>query len=121
MDFSKFKAVDAIRVDIDHADCEGVSITLAGPSHPATKKAERTRMDAMANSKRRLKGDALKSLVSEFLAARVLSWEGVSWGGEAMEANEENALKLLNSPAGEMIQNQLLMAIGNDDLLYKSN
>lgn len=121
MDFSKFKAVDSIRVDIDHADCDGVSITLAGPSHPATKRAERTRNDAVATSRRRVKGDALKGIVTEFLAARVLSWEGIVWEGKPLDATEENALMLLNSPAGEMIQGQLLQAIGNDDLLYKSN
>jgi len=121
MDLSKFKAVDSIRVDIDQAGCEGVAFILAGPSHPATKKAERARTDAMANNKRRLKGDALKQMVTEFLAARVLSWEGVEWDGKPLEASEENALLILGNPDLEFIQNQLLTALGNDDLFYKSN
>jgi len=120
MDLSKFKAVDSIRVEIDQAGCEGVAFVLAGPSHPKTKAAERARTDAMANAKRR-KGDALRALVTEFLAARVLSWEGVEWEGAPLEPTEENALKILGNPDLEFIQNQLLTALGNDDLFYKSH
>lgn len=121
MDLSLFNVIDSIRVEIDHADCEGVAFTLAGPSHPATKKAERARTDAMANSKRRLKGDALKAMVTEFLAARIIGWEGVEWAGEAMECNPDNALKILSAPGLEFIQSQLLIALGDDEQFYKSH
>ncbi len=120
MDLSKFKAVDSIRVEIDHAGCEGVVFTVAGPSHPKTKAAERARADALA-SRRKIKGDALKELALQFVAARLLDWTGVEWDGEALELTEENALRILGSPDLGFITDQILAAIGDDALLYKSN
>lgn len=121
MDLAKFKAVDSIRVEIDQAGCEGVAFVLAGPSHPKTKAAERSRTDALANSRRKMKGDALRTMALEFIAARVLAWEGVEWAGEPLELTEANVLMILSNPDLGFIVDQILAAIGDDALLYKSH
>lgn len=120
MDLSLIKPLDTIKVEIDHPALEGVAFTLSGPSHPVTRKAEKARMDAVMASKRKMRGDAMDAILVDFLAARVIAWENVEWKGVALECTPANVAEVLEQ-GPRFIREQLLAALGDDELLYKSN
>ncbi|HLP30992.1 MAG TPA: hypothetical protein VK150_06495 [Geothrix sp.] len=121
MDLSKIKAVPTILVTFSQSYLDGVEMELSGPSHTATKAAERKRDDAMAQAGRKgLQADVRRKILDEYLAARILSWKGIEWDGEEMACNVENALKILGAPDLSSIREELLAALGDDERNYKS-
>lgn len=118
MDLSKIKAVETVRVEISHPACEGVAFVLAGATHPATKKAEQKRADALLKAKRGLKADDRERMMVEFIAARVLSWEGVEWDGKPLECTPENVEMVLTVPDLAFLRDEILVALGDDEAFF---
>lgn len=119
MDLSKLKAVDTVVVKPDHSALEGVEITLAGAAHPATKKAERARQDAMVKGRRAVKGEERENIQTEYIAARILGWKGIEWEGQMLPFSHENALMLLRNPNLEVLRNAILAEMGDDEAFFK--
>lgn len=120
MDLSKIKAVETVRVEIGHPACEGVAFVLAGAAHHATKKAEQKRADALIKGKKLLKADDRDKIMTDYLAARILAWEGVEWGGEVLECTLENAFMVLSEPNLSFLRDEILMALGDDDVFFSA-
>lgn len=121
MDLSKFTAVDSIEVTIYHGAFEPGTepvFTVAGPCHVATKKADKTRSEAIIKA-RGNRFDAEK-LAIEHTAARILGWKGVVWEGGELEYSPENALMLLSVPALRFVRDQIIAALGDDEAFFKA-
>jgi len=120
VDLSTIKALETVKVEITHSACEGVSFVLAGPTHPATRKAEQARADVLVKSKKAPKGSERDKIMHEFIAARVISWEGVEWEGKPLECNHENALMVLSHPNLTFLRDEILIALGDDEVFFKA-
>lgn len=121
MDLSKFKVKDSITVPIIHPDLDGVSVELAGPSHPATLKAQRERTARLlAMRGRQMSTKEKEALGIEILASRVLSWSGVEWEGAPMDCSPENVKAILENPNLEFIAEQLYTAIGENGSFFSA-
>lgn len=119
MDLSKIKALDTVKVEITHSACEGVHFVLSGPNHPATRKAEQARSESFGKGKKTIAGEALKRIVNEFVAARVLAWEGVEWEGKPLICTPENALMILSQPNLSFMRDEILVSLGDDEVFFK--
>ena len=121
MDLSKFSAVDSLDITIYHpAFDEGHEpvFTVAGPCHPATKKAEKARTEAIL--KARGKSSDMEKLSIELLASRILGWKNVTWEGEALPWSPENALKLMQAPGLKFVRDQIAIALADDESFFKA-
>gem|GEM_PF-3766797 len=120
MDLSKIKAVDSVTVKPDHPALEGVEITLAGAIHPATKKAERERADAMVKGRKIIRGDEREAVQNAYIAARIIGWVGIEWEGEVLPYSPENALKLITNPHLAILREAIVAEMGNDEVFFKA-
>lgn len=121
MDLSKFSAVDSIDVTIFHPafeDGQEPVFTMAGPCHPATKKAEKARAEAIL--KARGKSYDMDRLSIELVASRVLGWKNVTWEGAALPWSPENAVMLLQTPALKFVRDQIAIALADDESFFKA-
>ncbi|BDU72399.1 hypothetical protein [Mesoterricola silvestris] len=119
MDLSKVKAVDSVIVKPDHPALLGVEITLAGAVHPATKKAERDRADAMVKGRKIARGDEREAIQNAYIAARIIGWTGIEWEGEALPYSPENALMLVSNPNLAILREAIVAEMGNDEVFFK--
>jgi len=120
VDLSKIKAVDSVRVEIQHPACEGVVVVIAGITHAATKKADQKRADALLKAKKGLKAEDREKLMIDYMSARVLAWEGVQWEGADLECTPENVAMVLSVPDLAFLRDEILIAMGDDEAFFKA-
>lgn len=119
MDLSLIKVKDSIQVDIIHPDLDGVSLEIAGPSHPRTLKASRDMQDRLPKMRgKKVSPEELNTLGNEMLAARVLSWKGIDWEGQPLECTPENTAKIFTDKNLAFIPDQVSRAVGDTNSFF---
>lgn len=120
---TKFHALDTLEATIYHPDFEDGKepvITLAGPNHSATKKADKDRQAAITAARGR-KIDFTK-LTKDHSAARIIGWKNTGAftdDGEELDWSPETALELMHTPDLAFVANQILAKFGDDDSFFK--
>lgn len=118
MDIKKIRVLDTIPVVV--ADPDGgpdVVFTLAGPAHPVALKADQARADAIMKQRGKINA---RAMANEYVAARVIGWEGLTSDGEPLVFSPEAALSLLSDPNMGFLRDHLQAAIGDNESFYKS-
>lgn len=90
----------------------GAFVTLAGPSHPETLKADRESLD-----KHLTQGEAVQTSTSierelaSYLAARTLGWEGIERQGVAVPFSTSEAIHIFTDPDLRWLRDQVDAAL----------
>lgn len=95
-----------------------MAFTLAGATHPATKKADQKRSDALLKAKKGLKAEDRDRLMLDYVSARVLAWEGIEWEGVELECTPENVAMVLSTPDLSFLRDEILVALGDDEAFF---
>jgi len=119
MELSAFAPKDTVELAIlDPRDGKptDVTFTLAGPAHPVRQAATRALLDGMgaAEGEAETPPEKLRDLNTDYLAACVLGWQGLTRDSQALPHSLDEAKALLGDPRFVMIRSQVDRAMGDN-------
>ena len=112
MDLLKLEANDTTVLEVMHPKRDvpvGIKITLAGPSHEASRQAIRAMQDRQAKRKI-VSPEADERDLVEVLAARTLGWDGIESNGKPLPFSIEAAKELYANPKLYWLRKQVFEA-----------
>ena len=116
MDLSSLLPKDQTEVQILHpvtGEGLGITITIAGPAHPAKVAYERTALDTRYKSKKVVDVPYLMAEAEGELVARTLAWTNVELNGETLDCTPDNVAKVYGNPGFFWLKNQVASVSGD--------
>jgi hypothetical protein len=126
LDLDSLIPKDTLEVDLLHPGDGtplGATITLAGPSHPATLAIQRAQLDkrlkrGVGGMLDRTSAEALKKDGVEQLVARTLGWKGITRHGKELPFSAAAAAEVYADDGLAWIRKQLNEALGDDAAFF---
>lgn len=116
MDLSSLLPKDQTEVQILHpvtGEGLGITITIAGPAHPAKVAFERTALDNRYKSKKAMDAASLMAESEGELVARTLAWTNVELNSEVLDCTPENVASVYGNPGFFWLRNQVARVTGD--------